>query len=236
MRSTSTIVALAQSAELGGAVGVRIDGASDIAAVSRQVSVPIIGIHKVDVDDVTLITPHLKVLPTLVDAGASVVAIELTRRAYPDQRVYAEVLSQVQQDWAHRGFALMADISTLDEGTAALECGVDLLGTTLAGFTSYSQSRVLPDLDLVERLAKEGARVIAEGGYGRPEEAHEAIKRGAWSVCVGAAITDPIAITREFARALPRADGSRSPIRKASPAQPFGARDGAEPSRSTGNQ
>jgi N-acylglucosamine-6-phosphate 2-epimerase len=236
MRSTGTIVAFAQSAELGGAVGVRIDGASDIAAVSRHVSVPIIGIHKVDVDDVTLITPHLTVLPTLVDAGASVVAIELTRRAYPDQRMYAEALSQVKQDWADRGFALMADISTLDEGAAALECGVDLLGTTLAGFTSYSQSQVLPDLDLVARLAKRGARVIAEGGYGRPDEAHEAIKRGAWSVCVGAAITDPIAITREFARALPRAGDNRSPLQQVSPAQAFGAADGAEPSRSTGNQ
>jgi N-acylglucosamine-6-phosphate 2-epimerase len=60
----------------------------------------------------------------------------------------------------------------------------------------------LPDLVLVEQLAKEGVPVIAEGAYGRPEQAQEAIRRGAWSVCVGTAITDPIAIAKSFALAL----------------------------------
>jgi N-acylglucosamine-6-phosphate 2-epimerase len=202
MRALRTIVALAECAELGGAAGVRVDGARNIEAVAKAISLPIVGIHKVVVNGITLITPTLDDLPTLVDAGASVVAIELTRRAHPDEKDYVQVLTQVEQQWANRGLTLMADISSFEEGMAALRCGTDLVGTTLAGFTAYTQPSVLPEIHLVEQLAKNGARVVAEGGYGRPEEARKAIERGAWSVCVGAAITDPTEITRQFARAL----------------------------------
>lgn len=210
MRTQGTIVALAQCAQLGGAGGVRVDSATNVAAVQAAISLPIIGIDKVVAGDTTLITPDLGAIPVLAAAGASVVAIELTRRAYPDASAYANALAEVENHWAGRGRLLMADISTYEEGVAALACGVDFVGTTLAGYTSYSQPARFPNLDLVERLVDAGARVIAEGGYGGPEEASEAIRRGAWSVCAGAAITDPIAITRKFASALsqaPTADG-----------------------------
>lgn len=183
-------------------MGLRVDGAPNTTVVRAAVSLPIIAINKVVVKGVPLITPDLEIIPTLIEAGASVIAIELSRRAYPDDAEYKEALTRVREHWAKRGALLMADISTFDEGIAAISCGIDIVGTTLAGYTSYSPSPALPDLDLVEDLAKEGVPVIAEGGYGRPEEAREAIRRGAWSVCVGAAITDPIAITRTFASAL----------------------------------
>ena len=198
----TAIAALAQCAELGGAVGLRIDGAPNTAAVRAAVSLPIIAINKVVADDVALITPDLAMIPTLIDAGASVVAIELTRRAYPRMTEYKNALSHLQAHRAERRALLKADISTFEEGVAAISCGIDIVGTTLAVYTSYSRPTALPDLVLVEQLAKEGVPVIAEGAYGRPEQAQEAIRRGAWSVCVGTAITDPIAIAKSFALAL----------------------------------
>ncbi len=198
-------------------MGLRVDGPRNTAAVRAAVSLPIIAINKVVVDGVSLITRDFEVIPALIDAGASVIAIELTRRAYPEDAGYSEALTRVREDWANRGALLMADISTFDEGTAALSCGVDIVGTTLAGYTTYSQSHALPDLDLVEQLAQRGAPVIAEGGYGRPDEAREAIRRGAWSVCVGGAITDPILITRTFTSALgPAEPGRASPTTRGS--------------------
>jgi putative N-acetylmannosamine-6-phosphate epimerase len=43
--------------------------------------------------------------------------------------------------------------------------------------------------------------VIAEGRIWTPEEAREALRRGAHAVVVGTAITRPIEIVRRFARA-----------------------------------
>jgi N-acylglucosamine-6-phosphate 2-epimerase len=204
MRRVGTIVALARCAELGGAGAVRVDGATNIGAVREAISLPIIGINKVRVGPVTLITPSLEVLATLRAAGASIAAIELTRRAHASKALYREVLAEVKCHRANDDIALMADISTLDEGLAAWDAGVDLIGTTLSGYTDYARA-TLPDLTLVEALAKAGCRVVAEGGYNTPESAAQAIERGAWAVCVGTAITDPLALTKEYVRALARA-------------------------------
>ncbi|MGH3659448.1 MAG: N-acetylmannosamine-6-phosphate 2-epimerase, partial [Micromonosporaceae bacterium] len=60
-----------------------------------------------------------------------------------------------------------------------------------------------PDLALVARLAGTlRVPVIAEGRIATPEQAREAIDRGAYAVVVGGAITRPSDLTAQFARAL----------------------------------
>jgi N-acylglucosamine-6-phosphate 2-epimerase len=95
MRKVDTIVALARCAEIGGAAAVRVDGATNIRAVREAVSLPIIGINKVRVGGVNLITPSLELLATLGAAGASIVAVELTRRAHASEALYRDVLAEV---------------------------------------------------------------------------------------------------------------------------------------------
>ena len=56
-------------------------------------------------------------------------------------------------------------------------------------------------------LAVANRPLIVEGRLHTPADAAEALRRGAWSVVVGTAITHPATITRWFADALPAAEG-----------------------------
>ena len=47
LREPALIAQIARAAELGGAVGLRVNGPEDIAAVAAVTSSPIIGLHKV---------------------------------------------------------------------------------------------------------------------------------------------------------------------------------------------
>jgi len=75
----------------------------------------------------------------------------------------------------------------------------------LSGYTRAQASALPdgPDLELVEALASTGVRVVGEGRYRTPEDVRRAFDAGAWSVVVGAAITDPIQITRRLVAATP---------------------------------
>ena len=97
----------------------------------------------------------------------------------------------------------MADVATVDQGRAAVGAGADLIGSTLAGYTDDGPTPEGPDLGLVDALvAALPVPVVAEGRIGTPEQAAEALRRGAWTVVVGGAITRPAAITAGFARAV----------------------------------
>jgi N-acylglucosamine-6-phosphate 2-epimerase len=101
------------------------------------------------------------------------------------------------------GAAVMADISTLEEGLAAESLGVDFIGTTLAGYTPYSTQQEGPDFELLEQLfAKVSVPVVAEGRIWTPEEAAKALACGATYVVVGSAITRPQLITERYVKAL----------------------------------
>jgi N-acylglucosamine-6-phosphate 2-epimerase len=100
----------------------------------------------------------------------------------------------------------MADVSTLAEGVAAAGAGADLIATTLSGYTPDSAAADGPDLALVRDLAAglPGVPVVAEGRYHRPDQVRAALDAGATAVVVGTAITDPVWITRSFARGTRR--------------------------------
>ncbi|GGM15021.1 N-acetylmannosamine-6-phosphate 2-epimerase [Nakamurella endophytica] len=205
LRDGAVLARLARAAVDGGAVGIRcggVGGAPDVAAVRRAVRVPVIGLTK-DGDGDVYITPTLRSVAAVVDAGAEVVAVQATGpadAARPDGSTLADLVGA-----AHRaGRAVMADVSTLDEAVAAAGAGCDAVGTTMAGYTRWTRDRVRgPDLDLLTavRAALPQVFLVAEGRYHTPDDVRAAFDRGADTVVVGTAITDVSWVTARFAAA-----------------------------------
>lgn len=201
MRDPDTMARVASAVAAGGAAGIRAQGLDDLRAIRAKVALPLIGLWKDGPGPVT-ITPTLAHAIAVAGTGADVVALDATNRPRPDGSTLAEIVRAVHD----AGALVMADVSTYDEGLAAAEAGADLVGTTLSGYTEATAHLKTggPDLDLVERLAR-GLDVpaIAEGRIRTPADAAEALRRGAYAVVVGTAITHPTTLTAQFAAALP---------------------------------
>lgn len=197
----------ARAAEMGGASGIRAREPENVRAVCAAVSLPVIGITKGQFPDGTvLITPDFQDVQDVVEAGAGIVAADATKRIRPNGLSGAQFLSECKQRW---DIQLMADVSDLDEGLAAEEAGADLIGTTLAGYTPYTQklSEDEPDWELLGALARRvKVPIVAEGRIWTPDQARKAFELGAYAVVVGTAITRPRVVTRRFVDAV----GSRS--------------------------
>lgn len=201
LNSLESLVALARSAEQGGADGVRVASPRVVAAVRQACQVPIIGITKHLDRTRAFITPTFEDARNLVDAGADLVAIDATDRARPDGRTASELIVAIRSDL---GVPVLADVSTITEGQAALAAGAELVASTLAGYTAYTTAEDGPDLHLVRALAASG-RVVAEGRIHSPAHVAASFAAGAFAVVVGRAITRPQDITARFAAATPRA-------------------------------
>ena len=200
MRDPRTTVQVAQSVVRGGAAGVRVQGIEDIAAVTGEVDVPVVGLWK-DGDDDVFITPTLEHALAVARAGADIVAIDGTRRPRPDGRTLAETIAGLRERYPD--VAIMADCGSLADALAAQAAGADCVGTTLAGYSGERPRTDGPDFELVdEMVAQCSVPVVVEGRVHTPAQAAEALARGAASVCVGTAITHPTTITSWFVEAV----------------------------------
>ncbi|MGW1091017.1 N-acetylmannosamine-6-phosphate 2-epimerase [Streptomyces sp. NPDC002596] len=200
MRETGTLVRLAQSAAAGGAAAIRANEPEVVAAIAAAVDLPVIGLWK-DGDIGVYITPTVRHALAIAAAGAAVVAADATDRPRPDGSAFAELVTAVHE----AGALVMADVSTLAEGVAAAAQGADFVSTTLSGYVAGTPKQTGPDLDLVAALSTAiDVPVVAEGRINTPEEAAEALDRGAHSIVVGTAITAPTALTTRFAAGIAR--------------------------------
>ena len=202
----SLILAMAQAALLGGAVGIRSNLPRNIRFLLRHLDVPLIGLYKKHYkQSEVFITPTLKEVKALIKSEAPIIALDATNRLRPGKKQLSDLVEFVR---SQSNCLLMADVSTVQEGVRAAEMGFDLVGSTLSGYTSYTKHRFKPDepdFDLIEQLVKEvGEKVpiIAEGRIWQPDQAKKCLELGAFAVVVGTAITRPWVLTERFVRAL----------------------------------
>ena len=199
MRDTKTMARVAKSALMGGAGGLRINSPEDIREIRAFTDVPIIGLYKEAGKRRDVITIRQSQARDLALAGADIVAVDTT------SEVCDNIPEMLRSTAAACEVALVADISTLEEGLLAWKSGVAFVGTTLSGYTPYTlRDDEAPNLSLISDLATRGVRVIAEGRFSTPEEVAQAFSLGAFAVVVGSAITDPAAITRRFVATTPK--------------------------------
>ena len=196
------LAAIAKSVELGGASGLRAQGARNIFAIRKISKLPIIGLHKTLNRNETFITPRFEYAQAIAAAGADIIALQATHPRLGDCDDLPTLISKIH---TQLGLGVIADISTLIEAENAVQAGADLVATTLSGYTPYTLEREKPDLDLVHNIAKRGIPVIAEGRYHNPKQVLRALDSGALAVVVGTMITMPERITRYFVENI---DGS----------------------------
>lgn len=196
------IAALALVAEQNGAVGVRINSAEHIAATKLRVSVPVIGIEKVVTQESDVyITPTFDVASRLAASGANIIAVDATLRLRPQGELLKDLIRRIQLELR---LPVMADVATFDEGLHAADCGVEIVATTLCGYTAESRGAQLPALELLAKLAgKLSVPLICEGGVATPEQVRQAFDCGAFAVVVGTAITGIGHLVERFAAASP---------------------------------
>jgi N-acylglucosamine-6-phosphate 2-epimerase len=201
LHGNAMMAAMARAAQSGGAVGVRANSPQQIRAIRRAVTLPIMGLYKIEVLGCDVcITPTFDAAKKVARAGADAIALDATDRPRPAGETLQHFIARIKREIR---LPVVADVSTLREALAAQHYGADAVATTLSGYTSYTRERRLPDLALVRQLVRRlRIPVIAEGGYATPDQAARAIAAGAYAVVVGTAITRPHVITRRFAERI----------------------------------
>lgn len=215
------IAALSLSVLSGGASALRLEGVENVRAVRAVTDVPIIGltkIHGISYDErinSAYITSTFAEAKALSDAGADIIAIDATGRPRKDGLSVAATIARIHDELNK---PVMADLATIEEAKAASDAGVDILSTTLFGYTAETVAGddVGPGFDLLSAMLKvSDAPVIMEGRIWQTSEVTKAFELGAYAVVVGSAITRPHHITKRFVQAIPDNKLSKSASQKA---------------------
>lgn len=203
----SIMYLMARAAKQAGAPAIRTSSIRDVIAIKEETGLPVIGLIKVQYEGFeSYITPTMKEVDALVEAESDVIALDCTNQKRGDGKNISEFIAEVRGKYPNA--ILMADISTYEEGVNAWKLGMDIVGTTMSGYTSYTAKTEGPDYELVRRLAGTvDIPVIGEGRIHSPEQAVEMLKAGAHAVVVGGAITRPLEIAQRFIKAVECEEG-----------------------------
>ena len=198
--NVDTLRRMALSVIRGGAGGLRLSGKDSISVLRAETKLPIIGILKRYENDELFITPDFASAQVIVDAGADVIGLDCSARRPTFAEPWPELLPRIQN---MLGKPVLADIATLEEAFAAEQAGAAAVATTMFGYTPETAGKRFVNWPLVEQLAKSlHIPVIVEGHVRGPEDFRHAFDAGAFAVVVGAAITQPEAITARFIAAI----------------------------------
>lgn len=206
LHSSEIMGRLAQAAEMGGAIAVRVNTYPDLVAARNKVKVPILGLIKTQYEGYyPYITPTMKEVDDVVKSGAEIICIDATHYPRPNGLTLKEFVKEIRIKYPNH--EILGDVATVEEGITASELGLDYVATTLSGYTpdTFDNSSSLivelrePNFNLIEQLVNSiETPVIAEGRFWDAINAIKAMKLGAYAVTIGAGITRPQIITKKI--------------------------------------
>ena len=101
-------------------------------AIKEETGLPVIGLIKIKYPGFeSYITPTMKEVDELVEAGSDVIALDCTDMKRGDGKTVDQFITEVRTKYPDA--ILMADISTYEEGVRAWKLGMDIVGTTMSG-------------------------------------------------------------------------------------------------------
>ena len=194
----SIMYLMARAAKAAGSPAIRTSSIRDVKDIKEETKLPVIGLIKKNYEGSEVyITPTMKEVDDLVEAEADIVALDCTFSKRVNDEPINTFIKNIKEKYPN--VVLMADISTYEEGINAYKCGVDIIGTTMNGYTNQSIEANINNLELVSRLVKEiPIPIIAEGKIHYPYQVKEMLDAGAFAVVVGGAITRPLEIAKRF--------------------------------------
>lgn len=192
---------MANAAVLGGCAGVRLNSPEYVALIRKHFpNLPIIGIWKRESEGSNVyITPDVESIFTLRDAGADIIALDATNQKNHLGEYGWETIRKAKE--IDPSIVLMADISTFEEAKKAADAGVDIVSTTMSGYTPYTEEDKTegPDYALIKNCKEKlSVFVICEGRIWSREDAVKCYDCGADAIVVGTAITNPKLITKRY--------------------------------------
>ena len=204
MYGSNIMAAFAKAAEEGGAVGIRATGKDDISAIKKHVNLPIIGINKRFSDYPVYITPTYESAKEILDIGIDIIALDCTERLRPNDEHYVDIINEIKKNYPN--ILIMAEVSNIEEAKKVLfSCDIDLISTTLSGYTEESKPIVSVDIELIKIIKKiSDIPIIAEGKVNDAKDAINAIMAGAYAVVIGTSITRPEIITSRIVENIKR--------------------------------
>lgn len=192
----------AKAAQQAGSKVIRTSSVRDVVEIKEKTGMPVIGLIKRNYEGFeSYITPTMQEIDELVAADSDVIALDCTYMKRGDGKTINEFLAEIRAKYPD--IVLMADISTYEEAINAWKCGVNMVGTTMSGYTPHSPKTEGPNYELVEQLVRDlPIPVIAEGRVHYPDQARKMLELGAHAVVVGGAITRPLEIAQRFYKAI----------------------------------
>lgn len=199
--SDDIVVLMAKAAKWAGAKGIRANSPEQIKQIKEAVpDLPVIGLYKVWHDDTDVfITPTMKEIKEVWEAGAEIIALDCTKQKTHEGTIAWDLLPQAKKEIPEALF--FADVSNYEEAKHAVEMGADIVGPTLYGYTEETKDIESPDLREFARMCRDfgdDVFMIMEGHIYSPEDAMKCMYLGADAVVVGSAITRPHLIAKRF--------------------------------------